>query len=532
MKLKHRTQEQEKSKSARLEPMAEGPILKSKQRGWSHMSDEEIVVFATGFIKKEGISSKKQFREADRSLYGILERRKLTDKICLENQKRAWSNIDDEAVIGEISGIAIERGIHTRKGLEDIDGGLCAVIERRGLWKRALEEIAHRADESGGHQTTDGISTHGRDTRKTRYSGMTDDDIIRMAREHILRNGIHGRDELHKSDQGLYSKLYRRNLQDSVGLERKNSSWTDVSDDEIIRNARELIAERKISMRVELNRADPKLFNALRQRNLLGYIGLESKHSENRDWAGMSRDEIIDVAKEIIERKNITGRKGLEREDPSLYKVLNKRRLLEEVGLSKKVRDWLAMSDQELAEYSREFIQERGIETTTQLVDADNGLYQKLIERGLIDSVGLERRRQPLREWASMGDDELIGIAKEVISERCVRSRTDLKQADSGLFEVLRKRELTDAVGLENRRGEMRDWTSVGDDELVSLARSMILEIGIEVRDGLKKADAGLFATLYRRGLLDSAFSEKSKDEHAQAVNDVLEALGSFGGND
>jgi hypothetical protein len=66
-----------------------------------------------------------------------------------------------------------------------------------------------------------------------------------------------------------------------------------------------------------------------------------------------------------------------------------------------------------------------------------------LWKRKLIDRVGLEKK---VRDWASMNDEELVGFARKFVGEREITGRAELKKADSGLYTTLGKRKLIDAV--------------------------------------------------------------------------------------
>jgi hypothetical protein len=124
------------------------------------------------------------------------------------------------------------------------------------------------------------------------------------------------------------------------------------------------------------------------------------------------------------------------------------------------------------------------------------------------------------------GKEELVAHAKRFIVEKEVSGRKELKKADSGLYEALRKRKLLDEVGLEYK---LRDWTGMWKEDLVDYSKTFIAERGISGREGLKKADAGLYKALWKRRLLDEVFSDLDSDTHADAVNGVIGALESFG---
>jgi hypothetical protein len=92
----------------------------------------------------------------------------------------------------------------------------------------------------------------------------------------------------------------------------------------------------------------------------------------------------------------------------------------------------------------------------------------------------------------------------------------------------LRTRKLLDEVGLQNLRREMRDWAGMGNDELVVHAKEFIAEKGISGRGELKKADEGLYQALRKRKLLDAVFTRLERSAHLKSVDEVLDAVDSF----
>ena len=113
-----------------------------------------------------------------------------------------------------------------------------------------------------------------------------------------------------------------------------------------------------------------------------------------RLWSRMSDEEVVEVARKFMEEKGITGRKELEKADQGLYQVLRKRGLLDEVGFVEKYRTWTEMEDEEVIEFARIFMREREISKRYGLEKADSGLYQVLRERGLLNRVFARMEQQ------------------------------------------------------------------------------------------------------------------------------------------
>ncbi len=248
-----------------------------------------------------------------------------------------------------------------------------------------------------------------------------------------------------------------------------------------------------------------------------------------RAWRMLNDKFLIAHARWKVADEKCGGRKELQKADSGLHDALRRRKLLGEVGLQDRYRDWVGMGKEELVAHAKEFIAENGISGRKELAKADEGLYQALRRRKLLDGLGLPDTNVNNRLWAGMGKEELVDYSKTFIAERGISGRKGLKKAGSGLYQALRKRKLLDEVGLEDLRGERRDWTGLGKKELVGYSKKFIAERGINRRKELKKADAGLYQALWKRKLLDAVFRHAEAAKHLGAVEGVLDALESFG---
>jgi len=271
--------------------------------------------------------------------------------------------------------------------------------------------------------------------------------------------------------------------------------------------AKKFIEENGIKNRCGLQKTDKSLYELIRKRNLLDDVILGKML---RDWSSTTDKELIIHAKKFIEENGIKNRKGLEKADLGLYKVLIRRNLLGAVILGKMLRDWSSMTDDELISLVKTFIKENKIKNRKSLAKADSGLYFVLRKRNLLDTVIPEK--QEYRDWSSIPDKELLSYAKKFIEENTIKNRSGLQKADCGLCNILRKRNLLDAAIPEKRdRRKPRSWSSMTDDELVSYAKTYIKENAIKSRRGLEKADRGLYEILRKRNLLASVIPKKRK---------------------
>ncbi len=83
------------------------------------------------------------------------------------------------------------------------------------------------------------------------------------------------------------------------------------------------------------------------------------------------------------------------------------------------------------------------------------------------------------RLWRKTSDEEIVQYAKKLMEEKGADGREKLQKADSGLYRVLRKRGLFDKVGFEKK---LRSWRGMSDGKLLNLARKKMEKEGISGR--------------------------------------------------
>jgi len=352
------------------------------------------------------------------------------------------------------------------------------------------------------------------------WASMGDGEMVAYARRFISEKGIDGRRRLCEMDNGLYLALRKRGLLDRIGLESKRREWSRMDADELLAFARRYVSARGIESRSELKEADRGLALALWRRGLVDRLGLGEK---NRGWSAMSDDELVAFAQSLLIRRGLDGRTELQQADRGLYRALGIRKLMDRIGVEARHRDWASMGDEELVAFARSFISEKGIDGRLRLCEMDNGLYLALRKRGLLDRVGLERQ---LRVWSAMGDDELVSFARRFIAENGITWKAELRRADLGLLKALQRRKLQDDVGLEDR---YRDWASMSEEELKALSLRFMAKRRICGKTELQKAFKGLYYALWKRKLVDEVFSELEALGEDDGVREVVKALEEFG---
>ncbi len=161
----------------------------------------------------------------------------------------------------------------------------------------------------------------------------------------------------------------------------------------------------------------------------------------------------------------------------------------------------------------------------SELKETDKGVYIVLLRRGLIDNVGFEEKR---RSWKEMSNEEIVEIARKLMEQKGMAKRTELSKFDYGLYQVLAKRKLLDEVEFVQKKRTGRPWGGMSNEEVVEFARKFMKEKDITGREELKKADCGLYQVLRKKGLLNHAFANIEKQRTDQARQDVIDALTKF----
>ncbi len=375
-----------------------------------------------------------------------------------------------------------------------------------------------------GLQVAVPTDSHGRRLWKK----MSNRLIIEVARKFIKENKIGGKKDLERADSGLYQVLQRKKLFEGTGLEEKRRFWAKMDDEEIVEIAREFIEENGISGRGELERTDLGLYTVLRKRRLLGKAGLEKKQRKKRDWKDMGDGEIVEIARKLIEEKEISGRSELQRVDNGVYYILRKRRLLGKVGFvqkRRKHRPWKNMGNREIIEIARKVIEENNITTKGKLKKTDAGLHNILKRRKLFGEVGFGKK---IRSWKKMSDEELVDLARKFIERKGISGKKELQRVDNGLYIVLIRRELIDKLDLEERKKKERPWKDMDDEKVIRYAWRVIKESGVTGRSELLETDSGLYHALRKRGLLDQVFAHIDQQRTNQARDAVIDALTKF----
>lgn len=303
---------------------------------------------------------------------------------------------------------------------------------------------------------------------------------------------------------------------------RPHGFYSKMSDDDIISYSQGFMKGRGIRKISELRAADGGLYDAIirlekRSPGIMEKIGLDRRKRRKRDWKSMNDAELAAHARRFIAGSGISSMEELKRADMGLSLEIYKRMktnpaIMDMAGIRRtrrRMRNWESMGDDEIVEYARDSMQRRGLSGRGELWRADKGLHSALLRReaespGIMDRIGFERKMRKMRDWKSMGDDEIAGYARALIGKLGIACLSGLKRADGGLHYVLQERAkknpgIMDGLGLEAKKRVKTDWESMDDAGLVDLARRFMAEGGISGKSELQEAHQRLYQALLRR---------------------------------
>jgi len=239
------------------------------------------------------------------------------------------------------------------------------------------------------------------------YSKMSDKEIRKHVNKIIEENDIRNPRGLEMAYPGLHKSLKRRKLLHSISFEERKKKWG--SDEGILEFARKYIEKDRIADPETLRKSHSSLYKVLWNRGLMGSIDFERK-KKHREWR--SAGSILEAARKLIRSNNIRNRSALQDEDSGLYAALLRHGLMDSLEFAKIKRKW--GSDQEVLGIAQRLIEETGIVSIKGLKETDNGLYQVLQTRRLIDVVFSPIRERKESEEQRKGLLEIAEALEEL----------------------------------------------------------------------------------------------------------------------
>jgi len=479
-------------------------------RDWSSMSDDGLVAHAQGLLDERGVKRRSDLEQEDYGLYQVLCKRRLMDCLKFQEEGFRWSKMSDSELVEHAQRIVDGEGIENRHGLELKYSGLYGTLVRRNvIGKLRLKRV-----------------------KENRWAAMGDGELLGFAQGYVDKNGILNKKQLVQAESGLVRALTNRGLWASLRLRDAKCIWKERSDDEIVEMAGKIVVEGGIANMAQLKKINSPLHSALQARKLSRRVPFTNPRVVKRcakayRWKEISGDDLLERARNLVESNGIRGRKEFVGRFGGLFNALKRRGLLEELGLESKnanFRNWSEMSIDEIVAYAQRVVDEKGIKGRKHLCDEDPSMGAVLRKRRLMGRIKFEIS---LMDWNSMSNDEIVEFARQWVAENGITRRVELERRNGPLNHALRKRKLMDLV-IKNKR-QTEDWASKSDAELLDFARRHLEDNGIKGRKGLEDSYKRLYDVLRRRGLIDAAFSGLERLGHMEAVEGVLDALDSFG---
>lgn len=201
----------------------------------------------------------------------------------------------------------------------------------------------------------------------------------------------------------------------------------------------------------------------------------------SRNWERMPEAELVEFAIAYCKEYDLTKKKQLDRREPGLYKALRNKNLLDgifgykkskQVKLGKKTfripldgqgrRAWSKMSDERLTTFAKAYCKHHGIKKGEELQDKDPSLHRTLGTRRLVGTVFKRRKQEkvvlgekiyiiPLnpegkRNWTGMREERIVRFAQAYCEHHDITRKIELEGKERGLYVNLRGRGLLDKV--------------------------------------------------------------------------------------
>ncbi len=244
------------------------------------------------------------------------------------------------------------------------------------------------------------------------------------------------------------------------------------------------------------------------------------------DWNALGNRRIVSHANWLLMERGIRNRHELRNEDNALLMSLRRRGLLDEVHFMDRQQHRRWGTDEELLAFAQSYIDLNGITNSNELQKRDGGLNHALRRRSLMDRINFKVRRK-IKSWGA--DEELIETAKRYVSDKGIRNPRQLRKSCRTMYAALERRRLFGEVGFESMQVK-RSWGT--NAEIIDYAAAAIRDGRILKRGQLQKMDGGLYKILLKRGLLDAVFTRLERSAHLSCVDEVLDAVDSFSPSD
>lgn len=457
---------------------------------------DQLVLHAQRFVDENRIPSRTRLQAADSILYGILAKRGVLDQIKFPNgpfwlvlhPPEKWAGMDSDEIVYHVQSYLDLKGVRCRTDLNLEYPELHRALSQRKLLSRLCFPRC-------------------RNWKSLRFDRLDDDELVFRAEVCVRRGGVTGRTHLFGEAASLYRALSRRRLLDRLAFALPaDDLWPLFDNEQLVRYAQRLVDKRGIEHEVRLKERVPGLHRALRRRELLDKIVFVQRTGSAPNWRQCTDRELVDHCQQFVDDKGLKRRNELRRADMDLYRQMHERKLLERVtfqGRRAPRTNWSRYSDDELVALAQDLINAKEINTWTGLEREVRGLCGVLRSRVLLHKVILPMRPKSQR-WDHLTDHELVSHAQRYVQERAILDKTALNAANVGLWDRLHSRGLLRQIAFprSNTPRNREKWSEMSDDELLAYAQRLVVKNGLPNTTALLRNANGMYRAVKEAGLL------------------------------
>ncbi len=418
---------QPKTKNIQNAPAS--PLKCARRIQWQKMKDKEIVEAAIQRIAEQGIKGRNEFQTAFRQHYNVLCSRSLLDRIGLNESRRgSWRLMSDNEVL-LLARAQIKEGKLKRK------------TDFKTRHSRTYKEVRKR-----GILAKLNFKPQSRD-----WSLLTDGQVVREGNRFLKKKGISGKKEMQDNGGwGIYGELRRRGLLDKVDFEEKHCSWASMANEKLLAHAQEQIKALKIKARGKFREKLGKVYDAVSSRGLLDSLHFEQRQN---DWVSMSDSEMLQLARKHIKGEKISSRTGFQNKHPLEYGVLLKRQLLNKTGLPCPRRNqWEKMGDKQLVAFARKYCKKHQLFSWAELRKHYPSFCRTLAARLPPESRFEEIGLIGPNDWQCLSEAELFDYVRRYVERDGTQTFAEFKKCNRFLLAELAKRRLIMHSGLITKK--------------------------------------------------------------------------------
>lgn len=186
------------------------------------------------------------------------------------------------------------------------------------------------------------------------WKDMGDSELLRKAQLKVALHGIGSPEGLQSSFRGVFVELHKRGLLDDLRYSSTHPEpapkaivvpassakvWKNLTDDEALARAQEIVARRGVSSEEELREHLRGIFVEFHQRGILSYLEYSEPAPREKPraapvramWKDLGDSELVERAQASVERNRVSGQDELQSRYPGIFVELHKRGLVEAV---------------------------------------------------------------------------------------------------------------------------------------------------------------------------------------------------------